>query len=88
MDKVTLLTFPSPAASKAACRVDVLAGWSREEMRAFTVRSTPEDDDEMEKRFAALACKWAAKAAYAGRQAWLYRFGGAPVMALGASNGA
>lgn len=84
-------TLP-PLTPQAAGRVDVLAGWNRDEMRAFTAPGTTSgttsgttpDEDEAQRRFAAPARQWAAQATQAGRQAWLYRFDGAPGMPLGA----
>ena len=75
---------PTPLAPSAAGRVDVLAGWNRDEMRAFTAPGSAPDEGEAERRFAAPARQWADLAAHAGRQAWLYRFDGAPGMPLGA----
>lgn len=86
-DGETLPSSPTPLASEAARQVDVLAGWNRDEMRAFTAAATP-TDDETELRFAAPAREWAAQAAHAGRQAWLYRFDGAPGMPFGPCHGA
>jgi len=80
-------TLP-PLTPQVAGRVDVLAGWNRDEMRAFTAPGatpgTTSDETEAERRFAAPARQWAAHAAQAGRQAWLYRFDGAPGMPFGA----
>ena len=84
LDGATLPPYPTPLASEAAGRVEVLAGWNRDEMRAFTAPGTVADDAETEQRFAAPARQWAAQAAHAGRQAWLYRFDGAPGMPVGA----
>jgi len=84
LDGQTLSSFPDPLASEAAGRVDVLAGWNRDEMRAFCAPGAPPQDDETQRRFAAPARQWAAQAAQAGRQAWLYRFDGAPGMPAGA----
>lgn len=84
LDGQTLSLFPHPLASDAASRVDVLAGWNRDEMRAFSAPGAPPDDEETQRRFAAPARQWAAQAAQAGRQAWLYRFDGAPGTPVGA----
>ncbi|MEJ7929480.1 carboxylesterase family protein [Ramlibacter sp. AN1015] len=84
LDGQTVARFPTPLASAAATRVDVLAGWNHDEMRAFTPPGTPASDEQTEQRFAAPARQWAAQAAHAGRSAWLYRFDGPPGLPLGA----
>ena len=65
-----------------AC-VDLLAGWNRDEMRAFPSVKAPAQE-EVERRFAAPAREWACHASRAGRQAWLYRFDGLDCLPLGA----
>ena len=84
LDGQTLSSFSNPLASEAAGQVEVLAGWNRDEMRAFSAPGGPPDDDETQQRFAAPARQWAARAVQAGRQAWLYRFDGATGMPVGA----
>lgn len=83
MDGATVAA-PTPFDSEAARRVDVLVGWNRDEMRAFTAPGAPASEDQTEQRFAAPARRWAAQAAQAGRQSWVYRFDGSPAMPLGA----
>src|SRR5690606_36471663 len=68
----------------AAAQVDLLIGWNRDEMRAFTPPGAALDETATEQRFAAPARRWAEQAAQSGRRAWLYRFDGLPGMALGA----
>ncbi|MDB5751035.1 MAG: hypothetical protein JWP65_1456 [Ramlibacter sp.] len=87
LDGVTQPPSVTPLASGAARQVDVLVGWNRDEMRAFTAAGEPADD-ETQRRFAEPARQWAAQAALAGRRAWLYRFDGAPGMPFGACHGA
>lgn len=84
LDGATLPPFSAPQASTAAGRVDVLAGWNRDEMRAFTASGAPVDENETERRFATPARQWAAQATRAGAQAWLYRFDGPPGLPFGA----
>lgn len=76
-------TLP-PLTPPAAGRVDVLAGWNRDEMRAFTAPGATPDEGEAERRYAAPARQWVEQATQTGRQAWLYRFDGSPGMPFGA----
>ncbi|MGX5650300.1 hypothetical protein ACWKW4_08595 [Hydrogenophaga borbori] len=84
LDGDTLPPLSAPLTAHAAGRVDVLAGWNRDEMRAFAAPGTAVDGAETERRFATPARQWAAQSARAGAQAWLYRFDGPPGLPLGA----
>lgn len=84
LDGETLAGPPSPLASSAPGRVDVLVGWNRDEMRAFPASNAATGDDEALQRFEAPARRWAEQATHAGHRAWLYRFDGPPGLPFGA----
>lgn len=85
LDGVVLPVDIDPALTAATGKVDVLIGYTHNEMAAFPGMSTDDASQAVGERiFGTPARAWAEQAIAQGRQAWGYRFDLAPTETLGA----
>ena len=88
LDGSQLPEDPDSLLAAAAGRVDVLAGYTLNELAVHgDGRHEGSTDAASEQRFGVPACQWAKSAIEQGRDAWLYRFDFGPSTRFGACHG-